>query len=152
MRQRWLSRRAFFLHFLLVTIAPGCLLAGWWQVHRALNGNLLSYFYSIEWPIFAVLAGVAWWQLLHDERPGPELPGAGEAGLAPADGEQGRFSRPLGWDAALETPELAAYNDYLRALSAGRARKTWRNPRGLPVAAEGEPKPEPGRPGPAPVA
>jgi hypothetical protein len=36
------------------------------------------------------------------------------------------------WDEALESPELKAYNDYLRALAAGRARKTWRNPSGLP--------------------
>ena len=42
-------------------------------------------------------------------------------------------SQPLVWDPALETPELAAYNNYLRQLSSGRARKTWRNPRGLPV-------------------
>ena len=55
------------LHFLLVTVAPGCLVAGWWQVHRALSGNLLSYFYSVEWPIFSVLAVVAWWQLVHDQ-------------------------------------------------------------------------------------
>lgn len=128
------------LHILLVTVGPGCLLAGWWQVHRALGGNLLSYFYSIEWPIFAILALVAWWQLVHDQ-PGPE-------GYSPALRERQSFlhrddevpSRPLAWDKSLETPELAAYNDYLRGLAAGRARKTWRNPRGLPMAeAEGAP-------------
>ena len=114
------------MHFLLVTVVPGCLLAGWWQVNRALSGNLLSYFYSIEWPIFAVLGVIAWWQLVHDqplasnfEAPRDEVP-----------------SRPLVWDEALESPELKAYNDYLRALSAGRARKTWRNPSGLPEPAD----------------
>jgi hypothetical protein len=54
-RNRWLSGRAFVLHLLLITVVPACLLAGWWQVHRALSGNLLSYFYSVEWPIFAIL-------------------------------------------------------------------------------------------------
>ena len=54
------------LHLLLVTVVPGCLFAGWWQVNRALSGNLLSYFYSLEWPLFAVLGVIAWWQLMHD--------------------------------------------------------------------------------------
>ncbi|HET9059115.1 MAG TPA: hypothetical protein VFN61_04280 [Acidimicrobiales bacterium] len=143
MRQRWLSRRAFLLHFLLVTIAPGCLFAGWWQVHRALSGNLVSYFYSIEWPIFAVLAGVAWWQLLHDE----ERPGLAAPARAEGEGQpRGRRSwwhgseqapvtpPPLRWDRSQESPELAAYNDYLRSLAAGGRKKTWRNPRGLPDA------------------
>lgn len=133
MGNRWLSRRAFVLHFLLVTVVPGCLLAGWWQVHRALGGNLLSYFYSVEWPIFAILGVVAWWQLIHD------VP-------TPADYEHPRRERrsflhrddevpspALRWDAALETPELRNYNQYLQALAAGGARKTWSNPRGLPL-------------------
>lgn len=43
-----------------------CLLAGWWQLQRALAGNALSWAYTFEWPIFAVLAGIGWWQLIHD--------------------------------------------------------------------------------------
>jgi hypothetical protein len=118
---------------LLVTVVPGCFLAGWWQVNRALSGNLLSYFYSVEWPIFALLGVLAWWQLIHDE---------------PVPGDYARTKRdkrtflhrddevptkPLVWDQALESPELVAYNHYLRALAEGRGRKTWGNPRGLPV-------------------
>ncbi|HMK96613.1 MAG TPA: hypothetical protein VK425_03640, partial [Acidimicrobiales bacterium] len=45
-------------------------------------------------------------------------------------------SHALAWDVALETPELMAYNEYLGALAAGRARKTWRNPRGLPLTSD----------------
>lgn len=121
------------LHFLVVTVAPGCLIAGWWQVHRALSGNLLSYFYSVEWPIFSLLAVVAWWQLLHDERVEGEFeqPSKEKASFLHRDEEVP--SKPLVWDKALETPELLAYNQYLSALSAGRGRKTWRNPRGLPL-------------------
>jgi hypothetical protein len=121
------------LHFLLVTVVPGCLFAGWWQVHRALSGNLLSYFYSVEWPIFAVLGALAWWQLIHDE-PVPTdyaKPKKARRNFLHRDDEVP--SRPLVWDQALESPELVAYNEYLRALSAGRARKTWGNPRGLPI-------------------
>lgn len=134
MRNRWLSRRAFVLHFLLVTVVPGCLVAGWWQVNRALSGNLLSYFYSIEWPIFALLGVVAWWQLIHDERHGTdfEKPQKVRRSLLHRDDEVP--PQPLVWDKALESPELMAYNEYLRTLASGRARKTWRNPRGLPFA------------------
>ncbi len=66
MVQRWFSRRALLFHFLLVVIAAGCLYAGWWQVHRAMSGNVLSYLYSVEWPAFAVVATIGWWQLIHE--------------------------------------------------------------------------------------
>jgi hypothetical protein len=139
MRKRWLSKRAVGLHALLAVVFPLCLLAGWWQVHRALSGNFLSYLYSVEWPAFAVLAVVAWWQLLHDvpvavAGPAPDGPLASEAA-----GQDGGDLGPswLSWDPALETPELRAYNDRLYELALGGARKTWRNPRGLPRDGEG---------------
>jgi hypothetical protein len=111
-------------------------LAGWWQVNRALSGNLLSYFYSIEWPIFAVLGVVAWWQLVHDQPLASDYEAPREVRRSWLHRDDEVPSRPLVWDEALESPELKAYNDYLRALSAGRARKTWRNPRGLPEPVE----------------
>ena len=126
------------LHLLLVTIAPGCLVAGWWQVNRALSGNILSYFYSVEWPVFSVLAVLAWWQLVHDEPvPGEYVkPQKEKRSFWHRDDEVP--TRPLAWDPALETPELVAYNQYLRQLSTGNARKNWRNPRGLPFDDAGE--------------
>ena len=54
------------LHVAFVIIATACLFAGWWQVHRAMQGNTLSYLYSVEWPAFAVVAGIGWWQMFHD--------------------------------------------------------------------------------------
>lgn len=66
-RQRWFSRRAFLLHLEVALFVPGCLIAGWWQVTRALRGNGLSWFYSIEWPIFALFAIFGWWHLLHED-------------------------------------------------------------------------------------
>ena len=54
------------LHAAFLSIAAGCLTAGWWQVHRALQGNTLSYLYSVEWPAFIVVAGIGWWQMVHD--------------------------------------------------------------------------------------
>lgn len=145
MGNRWLSRRAFLLHFLLVTVVPACLLAGWWQVHRALGGNLLSYFYSVEWPIFAILGGIAWWQLIHDvpTKAEYENPRRQRRSFLHRDDEVP--SPALVWDEALETPELRGYNQYLQALAAGGERKTWGNPRGLPLdllyAEDSEPGP-----------
>jgi hypothetical protein len=134
-RKRWLSRRAFVLHLLLITIVPACLLAGWWQVHRALSGNLLSYFYSVEWPIFALLGVVAWWQLIHDVRLETEYedPRRERRSFLHRDDEVP--SQPLVWDPALESPELRTYNQYLRVLADRGGRKTWANPRGLPADA-----------------
>jgi hypothetical protein len=130
---RWLSRRAFVLHFLLVTVVPACLLAGWWQVHRALGGNLLSYFYSVEWPIFAILGIVAWWQLIHDVPTQAEYENPRRERRSFLHRDDEVPSPALAWDRALETPELRGYNQYLHALAAGGARKTWGNPRGLPL-------------------
>ncbi len=31
-----------------------------------MQGNALSYLYSVEWPAFAVVAGIGWWQMVHD--------------------------------------------------------------------------------------
>jgi integral membrane protein len=67
LRQRWLSRRAFLLHTEVLVVAPACLLAGWWQATQALGGNELSWVYSVEWPIFAVLAVGGWWHLVHED-------------------------------------------------------------------------------------
>lgn len=73
MSQRWLSRRAVTLHVSVLFWVPMCLVAGWWQVTRALDGNGLSYLYSVEWPIFAVVGVLAWWSLVHTD---PETVGA----------------------------------------------------------------------------
>ena len=54
------------LHAAFLLIAAGCLTAGWWQVQRAMQGNTLSYLYSVEWPAFIVVAGIGWWQMVHD--------------------------------------------------------------------------------------
>jgi hypothetical protein len=66
-RHRWLSRRAMLLHLAVLVIAPSCATAGWWQATRALAGNSLSWVYSVEWPIFAILAVAGWWHLIHED-------------------------------------------------------------------------------------
>ena len=55
------------LHLKVALITPGCLVAGWWQVTRAQGGNGLSWFYAVEWPVFALLAIAGWWHLIHED-------------------------------------------------------------------------------------
>ena len=63
---QWTKPRSLLLHALFAVVAAGCLTAFWWQVHRAMQGNALSYLYSVEWPVIAVVVGIGWWQLVHD--------------------------------------------------------------------------------------
>jgi hypothetical protein len=128
---RWLSRRAVGLHLALLIVAPFCLLAGWWQVHRAASGNTLSYFYAVEWPIFAIIAVCGWWQLLRLSFP-PEQR---------HDDDRVPTRRAPVWDPALETPQLRAYNEYLSGLASGGRPTRWRKgstPTGHGGAARGQ--------------
>ncbi|MDE3204002.1 MAG: hypothetical protein KGQ66_07245 [Acidobacteriota bacterium] len=63
---QWTKPRSLGLHALFLIVAGGCGVAMWWQVHRAMQGNVLSYLYSVEWPAIAVVAGIGWWQMFHD--------------------------------------------------------------------------------------
>jgi integral membrane protein len=87
-RRRWLSRHALLLHCEVLVVAPGCAVAGWWQATRALAGNGLSWAYSVEWPIFALLAVAGWWRLIHED---PEAYRARKA-TPPTDGTTVRNS------------------------------------------------------------
>jgi len=124
--RHWYSGKALLLHLAVVTVVSLCLLAGWWQVDRARSGNLLSYGYAVEWPVFAVVAGIFWWQLVHDQANDPGSKGPRHAPLraGPPRGPRRRRDQ--------ESPQLRAYNDDLSALAAKGRPKTWRNPKGLP--------------------
>jgi hypothetical protein len=110
----WFSRRALLLHLTALIVIPGCLALGWWQLHRALSGNTLSWAYTFEWPFFACYGAYMWWRILH-EQPGPEAPevttpdAPGPGALQVRDDE--------------EDEELAAYNRYLAELNAADERK-----------------------------
>lgn len=130
---RWLCGRSLLLHLTLVIVAPVCLLAGWWQLQRALGGNTLSYVYVFEWPAFAGVAFWAWWALLTAPSRAPAAPAeATRPGRTErADrGEQLLAARrtPLRWDRAGESGRLQAYNDYLADLNA-RPPRCWRRRR-----------------------
>lgn len=113
-------------------------MATWWQATRAAAGNTLSWAYAFEWPIFAAIAVVAWWQLIHEDRAEvaarraarrAEIDPAGEASDAEAgSGPEARPSRraegtlsPL--DVLRAEASIAAYNDYVSGLTVGRRRQ-----------------------------
>jgi DNA-binding transcriptional regulator of glucitol operon len=128
-RQRWLSKRAFGLHLAVVVWVPACLLAGWWQVNRAFDGNGLSYLYSVEWPIFALLGIWGWWVFIHTDSDHAGATGQRQLKAAAAEHEsEGTEIAPTGSmrQPQDEDEELADYNDRLAAL-AERGPKTWRN-------------------------
>jgi len=113
------------LHLAFLIIASLCLVAGWWQVDRARAGNMVSYGYAVEWPVFAGVAGYFWWQLIHDH-PKDAAGGTPQPHTRPDPSGGQRRRRDE------ESPELQAYNDSLTALAAEGRSKTWRNPKGLP--------------------
>jgi hypothetical protein len=76
LRPTWLAWHAF-----AVLAAAGMLWLGDWQLHRAEAGNELSWAYTFEWPLFAVLGAVFWVKTVR-----AELRAAG-------DGEQGAQER-----------------------------------------------------------
>jgi hypothetical protein len=139
------------MHVTLLVLLPAFVWLTRWQLSRALGGNMLSWAYTFEWPLFGVYAIYVWWQLLHDQptavtrrilpasggadgpeeehdQPGWALSGGRKKNVAVAarsviDEEEGR---PLHHDRfAEQTPEeaaqLAAYNRYLAELKAADA-------------------------------
>ncbi len=142
-RERWLSKRAVSLHAAVLVVVPGCAVAAWWQVNRAQDGNTLSYFYSVMWPVFGLLALYFWWLLVHTDFEAVGLKGMRRQQAQAAATEPATHVMPtspssptavpeapiLTKDAAGATdddPELAAYNARLAALAA-KGTKTWRN-------------------------
>ncbi|MHB1929958.1 MAG: hypothetical protein ACYDEN_14945 [Acidimicrobiales bacterium] len=156
---RWFRKRALVYHLLLVVIVPGCTTAADWQIHRAIGGNLLSWLYAVEWPLFAVLAVVGWWQLIHEDparvearkverirraaTSGPFVPPPPDATsgfLHPLQAashpelvDGSRLPAVVDDEQGLPVHQLSEYNAYLARLAVGRKRKSWRNPHGVPT-------------------
>ncbi len=130
MRARWFTPRALLAHLAVMIVAPGCLIAGWWQMTVALSGNDLSFVYTVEWPVFAVIAIVMWWQLVHEDpeqledRRRQRRAAKESHSNARASTERTAFQPDPGDE------ELIAYNRYLASLGAGGKSKTWRDPWG----------------------
>ncbi len=54
-------------HTFAVVAFWGMCWLGDWQFHRAISGNSLSWAYTFEWPLFAVLGAYFWAKTIRDE-------------------------------------------------------------------------------------
>jgi membrane protein implicated in regulation of membrane protease activity len=110
----WLVR-----HALAAALVTAFLWLGWWQISRAAAGNVLSWAYAIEWPVFAGFVVFLWWRevrrALRRDGPAPaESGGRSAAGIRrPVVPARRTEERPR-----YEDSELDAYNDYLAWLNA----------------------------------
>ena len=126
MRKRWFSARAVLLHCTVIVVTSLCLAAAWWQIGRARGGNDVSFAYALQWPLFAVIAVVYWWHLIHDDK--PEEIRARRTARTAAPGDEAPVALPPR-RIEDEDEKLRKYNDYLQELAASGERKTWRRAR-----------------------
>ena len=121
MKSKWLSAKALMLHLALIAWLAMSATAAWWQVGRAVQGNSLSFLYSIEWPVFGVLGVLGWYALLNIDRvsENDELERRAYEEKMRAEARKARQRD------AEEDPELAAYNDHLEQLAERSKKKLW---------------------------
>jgi hypothetical protein len=129
---RFLSARWLAKHAVALALVAVCLGLGWWQVRRAAAGNLLSYAYAVEWPLFAAFVVAMWVRevrlALHPPDPDaaapPPTPQPAGAGYVPFTVAPRAAAPPAEQptdDPA--DPELSAYNRYLAWLNANPDRR-----------------------------
>lgn len=115
------------LHVVAIVLVTTFLGFGWWQLQRAEDGNMRSWGYAFEWPLFAVFVIVMWVKMMYDDL---RDTGADDDGDDGGEGA-GAGGRPAGSGAEArvpvhvaahdvqngeDDPELAAYNRYLARL------------------------------------
>jgi hypothetical protein len=125
---RFLSPPWLVRHVVAIVLVAGCLGLGWWQVRRAAAGNVLSYAYAVEWPLFAGFVVAMWVRevrlALRPSEPAPQPPPTPQpagAGYVPFEvAPRGSRTPP-----AADRPdaELTAYNRYLAWLNADPDRR-----------------------------
>ncbi|MFI5916164.1 hypothetical protein [Dactylosporangium sp. NPDC051541] len=113
MRQ-FLTPRWVLGHALTLAGVAVCLAAMAWQYRRATAGNMLSWAYTVQWPLFAVFVVFLWVRAVRDAR-GVRTPKPGPAPLRP-------IQRPAPVD-DVEDPELSQYNRMLAWLAANPDRR-----------------------------
>ena len=104
-RPRWrflVTPRWLGWHLFIVGAVIGMFFLGLWQLRRAEAGNSLSWAYTFEWPIFAVMGVAFWGKTIFDEF---RLAGADDhdpaeldlpAGAVPAAGARQALARRAG--------------------------------------------------------
>ena len=91
-----------------------CASAAFWQAGRALQGNSLSFLYTIEWPCFAVLGIFGWWALLNQEKVTEHQ----EKARRDFEEKQRALAQAArAAESASEDPQMAAYNNHLETIA-----------------------------------
>ena len=114
--RRFLTPRWLLRHAAMVGLVAGFLALGWWQVGRARGGNVLSYGYAVEWPVFALFVIFVWSRELRSELRGgfvapPPPPAVPEDLRIEVPSRRPAPPRP-------DDADLSAYNEYLAWLGA----------------------------------
>lgn len=108
------------VHVLAVALTTTFLLLGWWQVRRAASGNVLSFAYAIEWPVFAGFVIFMWVsemrRTLRRQR-ADTTANADDPQATPAPPARPNPRTGPAYDDS-DDEELAAYNRYLAWLNA----------------------------------
>lgn len=117
--RRFLTPGWLLRHVAMVGLVAAFLALGWWQLGRARGGNLLSFGYAIEWPVFALFVVFVWTREIRAELRGGPVEPVRRGSAVPEDLRievpARRAPTPPG---ATEDAEVHAYNDYLAWLSA----------------------------------
>ncbi|WP_432979251.1 hypothetical protein [Dactylosporangium sp. CA-233914] len=117
--RRFFTPRWVLGHALALAGVAVCLFAGRWQYQRATAGNMLSWAYTVQWPLFALFVVFLWVRAIRDAR-GVSAPRPAPASLRPP------LRRMPPAPAAVDDegdPELAQYNRMLAWLAANPDRR-----------------------------
>jgi DNA-binding transcriptional regulator of glucitol operon len=110
---RWLA-----VHLAVLVLVAAFLGLGWWQVNRAREGNVLSYGYAVQWPVFAAFVVWIWIVEMRKAAGGPaeEPQEQGVRSDQPAPVRRRRTRNEAAYDDSAD-PALRAYNHYLAWLN-----------------------------------
>jgi hypothetical protein len=114
----WITR-----HVVTVMLVAAFLALGWWQLSRATAGNVLSWAYAVEWPVFAGFVVFLWLRearltLYGDERRADAVEAPPTDPTRPGIRRPVRSRRVPALPDGSDDPDLAAYNHYLSWLNA----------------------------------
>jgi acyl dehydratase len=112
--RRLLTPRWLACHVLMVLLTTAMLGLAAWQLARAAGGNMLSWGYTFQWPVFAGFVVFIWAREVRRALRGsrPSVPRSAPTARPPV------ITRRVVAPPHPEDPELAAYNRYLTWLNA----------------------------------